>query len=92
MAVSIKEHGKFSGTQEEIEIKRLLNAVLNDLADLRATIVANKALYDAHTHRLPATPVEDENTSAPDTTAATGAKAPGAASAFTTPSALTLVE
>ncbi len=53
-----------------------------ELIAIGTTLASVVAKYDAHTHKLPATPVEDENTSAPDTTAATGAKAPGAASAI----------
>jgi len=71
-----------------------LNTLTDELHDDHATFLTEqtaigtsladyKAIYDAHTHKLPATPIEDENTSAPDTTAATGGKAPGAASAFT---------
>jgi len=90
MTVSIKQHFTHAPSQEAIEFKRIQDAVLADLTLLRAEVVligttaANyKTIYDAHTHKLPATPIEDENTSAPDTTAATGSKAPGTASAFT---------
>jgi ABC-type transporter Mla subunit MlaD len=56
---------------------------ITELTAIGTTLADYKAIYDAHTHKLPATPAEDENTSAPDTTGATGSKAPGAASAFT---------
>ncbi len=49
MAVSIKEHGKFLGTQNEIELKRLLTAVLNDNAAMRAAFVGLTAKLDAST-------------------------------------------
>ncbi len=38
MAVSIKKHFKFAGTQEEVELKRAFNAVLTDFKALLATL------------------------------------------------------
>lgn len=91
MSVSIKEHFKFAGTQEEIELKRFATAVLADLTELRATIVANKALYDAHTHESPGSTHAASRGSTPDTGAAENSLAASAASAFETPAALNLV-
>ena len=74
---SVKNALNAFSSQQEIQLRQLFAAIKTDLDNA-------KAIYDAHTHKLPATPIEDENTSAPDTTAATGSKAPGTASAFTT--------
>lgn len=83
-------HDQTSLTKMLLNIMDLINELQTDAGTMRTEVVAigttladYKAIYDAHTHKLPATPIEDENTSAPDTTAATGSKAPGAASAFT---------
>ena len=73
-------------------MKRFAEAVLTDLAALRANIVANKALYDAHTHEAPGSSFAASRTSTPDTGAAENSLAASAASAFVTPGALTLVE
>ena len=91
MTVSIKQHFKFAGTQEETELKRVMTAFLADMTALRATIIANKALYDAHTHESPGTTHAASRGSTPDTGAAENSLAASAASAFETPSALTVV-
>jgi hypothetical protein len=39
MTVSIKQHFKHAPTQEEVEFKRVFNAVLADMAAMRAAIV-----------------------------------------------------
>ena len=74
---SVKQTLKAFNSQQEIQLRQMFESIRTDLDSY-------KTIYDAHTHKLPATPIEDENTSAPDTTAATGSKAPGTASAFTT--------
>jgi hypothetical protein len=47
MSVSIKQHFKHAPTQESIEFKRVMSAVLADSAALRASIVAITAQLDA---------------------------------------------
>lgn len=47
MAVSIKKHFSFEGSQQEIELKRAFTAVLNDNTALRASIVGITAKLDA---------------------------------------------
>lgn len=48
MTVSIKEHFKFGGTQEEIELKRFAAAVLVDLTNLRTSIVTTNGRLDSN--------------------------------------------
>lgn len=47
MSVSIKREFKSFSSQQEIELKRALNAVQNDLTELRAQFVALLAKMDA---------------------------------------------
>lgn len=47
MSVSIKQHFKHSPTQESIELKRVLTAVLNDQAALKNAITGLTAKLDA---------------------------------------------
>ena len=47
MAVSIKKHFKFAGTQEEVELKRVITAVLDDMTALKAASAAFTAKLDA---------------------------------------------
>jgi len=47
MSVSIKQHFKHAPAQEQIEFKRVTNAVLTDLTALRAAFVALTAKMDA---------------------------------------------
>lgn len=47
MSVSIKQHFKFAGTQQEIELKRAFNAVLADVTALKAASAAFTAKLDA---------------------------------------------
>lgn len=46
MTVSIKEHFKFAGTQEEIELKRAFNAARTDLDNLRTAVTTLTAKMD----------------------------------------------
>jgi len=89
---SIKQSLKSMPIQDQADLRPLLEAVLADLAALRATMVANKALYDAHTHEAPGSSYAASRTSTPDTGAAENSLAASAASAFGTPSALTLTD
>lgn len=91
LAQEITENGLNQGDLVKLlnNIILVVNELQADHATRRTEIIAIgaslasvKAKYDAHTHKLPATPIEDENTSAPDTTTATGSKAPGTASAI----------
>ncbi len=86
----IREDGMGQGDLVKLlnNIVLVVNELQTDHATMRTEVIAIgtslasvKTKYDAHTHKLPATPAEDENTSAPDTTTATGSKAPGGASA-----------
>ena len=77
----IDDHATTKTLQDELIADHA--TFLTEQTAIGTTLADYKTIYDAHTHRLPATPAEDENTSAPDTTGATGSKAPGAASAFT---------
>ena len=49
MSVSIKQHFSHAPTQEAIEFKRVMSAVLADSAALRASIVGITAQLDADT-------------------------------------------
>jgi len=87
MSVSIKKEFKAFPVQEEIELKRVMSAVLADLTQMRVEMADYKAIYDAHVH------LADGNaatTSIPDSSTATGS--PGAASIFVAATALTIVE
>ncbi len=86
MTVSIKQHLTHLPSQESIEFKRILTAILTDLTAVKTTVANYKLLYDAHVH------TSDGNasrTSKPDTGSATGS--PSAASAFTDSSSANLV-
>ena len=91
LGAEVTEQGVGQGDLVKVltNLTNLINELRADHATARTELIAIGttlasvvAKYDAHTHRLPATPAEDENTSAPDTTAATGSKAPGSASAI----------
>lgn len=93
LALGAKVTGQGIGQGDLVKVLtnmvNLINELRADHATARTELIAiGTALasvvtkYDAHTHKLPATPAEDENTSAPDTTTATGSKAPGSASAI----------
>ena len=47
MSVSIKKHFKFEGSQQEIELKRVTEAIRSDIAAVRAEVVAIAAQLDA---------------------------------------------
>jgi len=49
MSVSIKQHFSHAPTQEAIEFKRVMSAVLADSAAMRASIVGITAQLDADT-------------------------------------------
>jgi hypothetical protein len=91
MTVSIKQHFKHHPTQEEIELKRVMNAVQTDLAALKTTVANYKAIYDAHTHECPGSSFAASRCSTPDTGAAENSLTPSAASAFTDSSTANLV-
>ena len=48
MAVSIKEHFKFAGTQQEVEFKRFAMAVLTDLTALRDAVTGTQGALDSN--------------------------------------------
>jgi hypothetical protein len=78
MTVSIKQHFKHHPVQEEIELKRVVTAILADLTAMQTTMADYKAIYDAHVHTA------DGNaalTSIPDSGTPVGT--PSAASVFT---------
>ncbi len=90
MTVSIKQHFKHAPVQEEIEFKRIMDAVLADLTLLRAEVVligtslaSVKAIYDAHTHECPGSSYTASRCSLPDTGAAENSLTPSSASAIT---------
>ena len=86
MSVSIKQHFSHAPTQEAIEFKRVMNAVLADLTAVKTTLADYKAIYDAHVHTA------DGNaalTSIPDSGTPVGT--PSAASTFTNSSTSNLI-
>jgi len=86
MTVSIKQHFSHAPTQEAIEFKRIMTAVLTDLTAMKTTLADYKAIYDAHVHTA------DGNaalTSIPDSGTPVGT--PSAASVFTNSSTSNLV-
>ena len=91
MTVSIKQHFKHHPVQEEIELKRVLNAVLTDMTAIKTTLANYKTIYDAHTHESPGTTHAASRGSTPDTGAAENSLAASAASAFTNSATSNLV-
>ena len=86
MSVSIKQHFSHAPTQEAIEFKRVMNAVLADITAIKTSLADYKAIYDAHVHTA------DGNaalTSIPDSGTPVGT--PSAASVFTNSSTSNLV-
>lgn len=47
MTVSIKQHFKHAPTQESIEFKRVMDAVLADISAVRTGLIATNAKLDA---------------------------------------------
>ena len=91
MTVSIKQHFKHASSQESIEFKRVMTAVLADLTSVKTTLANMKLIYDAHTHEAQGSSAAAGRTSTPDTGAAENGLAASAASAFTNSSTSNLI-
>jgi hypothetical protein len=65
MSVSIKREFKSFTSQQEIELKRALNAVQNDLDELRTKFIALLAKMDADFANVTNASVDYESTTTP---------------------------